>query len=84
MKTAAQIRKKEDRKKCRAAADRLRRYIEDLRRRQMRAERDRRRKWLLALLLWALESTPVQMFFPSPDPAPVPPPPPKISPARKS
>jgi hypothetical protein len=83
MKSATQIKKEEDRKR-RRADERWRRYIQDLRRRHMQAERDRRRRWLLALLLWALESTPVQMFFPMPDPAPVPPPPPKTSPARKS
>jgi hypothetical protein len=48
----------------RRAAERFRRWIEDLRRRQMQAERDRHRRRLLALLLALLESKPVQMFFP--------------------
>jgi len=76
--------KKEDRKR-RRADERWRRYIQDLRRRQIQAslDRARRRRWLLALLLALLESTPMQMFFPSPDPAPTPAPP-KTSPARKS
>jgi hypothetical protein len=61
--TAAQLRKEEDRK-FRYAAERWRKWIEDLRRRQQRNERDRRRKLLLALLLALLESKPVQAFFP--------------------
>lgn len=65
MKPTTQI-QKEDRKR-RRAAEKIRCWIEQLRRRHMYQERDRRRKWLLFLLLWALESKPAQMFFPSPD-----------------
>ncbi len=69
---AARIRKEETRER-RRAAERWRKWIEDLRRRKMQAERDRRRRWLFALLLVLLESKPVQMFFPvlivAPDPA---------------
>ncbi|WP_412064670.1 hypothetical protein [Rhizobium sp. SYY.PMSO] len=61
--TAAQARKDESRKR-RRAADRWRKWIEDLHRRQQRAERDRRRRWLLTLLLALLESKPVQAFSP--------------------
>jgi hypothetical protein len=50
-------------RKSRRVADQLRRWIEDLRRRQMQAERNRRRKWLLFLFLALLESKPVQAFF---------------------
>jgi hypothetical protein len=61
--TAVQIRKEESRKR-RRAAERWQRYIQDLRRRQMQAERDRLRRWLIALLLTLLESKPMQAFFP--------------------
>lgn len=62
--TAAQIRKEETRKR-RRAAERLRKWNEDLRRRKMQQQdRDRRRRWLIALLLTLLEFKPVQMFFP--------------------
>ncbi|MBB2823276.1 UNVERIFIED_ORG: hypothetical protein GGD59_006582 [Rhizobium esperanzae] len=69
---AVQIRKKEASKR-RSAAERFRRYIHDLRRRlRLQDERDRRRKWLLVLLLALLESKPAQAFFPvvfaEPDP----------------
>ncbi|ARQ11020.1 hypothetical protein NXC12_CH03027 [Rhizobium etli] len=65
---------KEEASKRLGAAERFRRYIQDLRHRQrMKDERDRRRKWLLALLLAMLESKPAQAFFPvvfaEPDPA---------------
>ncbi|RKD55746.1 hypothetical protein [Rhizobium sp. WW_1] len=60
---AARIRKEETRER-RRAAERFRRWLEDLRRRQQQADRDRRRKWLIALLLALLDSRPVQMFFP--------------------
>ncbi|MBB3408520.1 hypothetical protein FHT87_002423 [Rhizobium sp. BK316] len=72
MKTVGQIQKEEYRK-SRHAAERWRKWIKDLRRRQIQQqERDRRRRWLLALLLALLESKPVQAFFPlvlaEPDP----------------
>lgn len=70
--TAIEVRKEESRKR-RRAAERWRKWIEDLRRRQMRAERDRRRRWLLTLLLALLESKPVQTFFPVHFPAADPP-----------
>ncbi|MGR9058966.1 hypothetical protein ACU8NH_24210 [Rhizobium leguminosarum] len=65
---AAKIRQEEDRK-SRRAAERIRKWIEELRR-QVQAEQDRRRKWLLLLLLLALEAKPAQRFFPSPAPTP--------------
>ncbi|NTH43009.1 hypothetical protein G6K98_00025 [Agrobacterium rhizogenes] len=53
-------------------SSRLLAWIEALRQRQLRWERDRRRKWLLFLLLMLLDSKPAQMFFPSFDPDPAP------------
>lgn len=77
--TAIQVHNKAFRKRRRTAV-RWRKWI---RRRQMLQQRDRRRKWLLALLLWALELQPAQMFFvpldPAPGPAPV-----KRLPVKKS
>lgn len=74
MHSSAKIRKDEDRKSRRAARS-FRRWLEDLRRRQMQQERDRLRKWLLALLLLIFDSKPRQPVFsvPAHDPASSPP-----------
>lgn len=61
MKPIGQVQKEEDRK-SRHAAKRWRRWLEELRRRKMQQDRDRRRRWLLALLLALLESKPVHAF----------------------
>ncbi|MDP9628729.1 UNVERIFIED_ORG: hypothetical protein J2W85_000777 [Ensifer adhaerens] len=64
--TAAKI----ENRKRRRVDEWFRRWTEELRRRQMNAERDRRTKWLLFLLLLVLDSKPVRSFFSLHDPAP--------------